>query len=193
MKGEVKARTVDKYLKPIRLQIVGLVKPDSSVVEFGCGNGDLLFHLSDIIRSGRGVDSSMSLIKYAQNRAIVESNDKLSFECGDASRFMLQEVDYSLASLFFHVIPVSKALKILERQLELSRTMIVCGFSEPQNLRQKLLLWFDQRFSGHYSSFREYSRNGYTKGLLGMAGISNYTEIDTFDPVIKIYVVRGCF
>ena len=58
MKGAVKTNTVDKYLKSIRFQIIELIKPDSNVVEFGCGNGDLLFKLSGKIKSGVGFDKS---------------------------------------------------------------------------------------------------------------------------------------
>jgi len=42
MKGLIKANTVDKYLQPIRNQIVDLVETNATVMEFGSGNGDLL-------------------------------------------------------------------------------------------------------------------------------------------------------
>lgn len=64
MKGKVKANTVDKYLSSIRFQIVDLIEPETSVVEFGCGNGDLLFKLSDKIKLGVGLGKSEQLIGY---------------------------------------------------------------------------------------------------------------------------------
>ena len=49
MKGTIKSNTVDRYLSPIRLQIVELVVPNSTLLEVGCGNGDLLFKVSNLL------------------------------------------------------------------------------------------------------------------------------------------------
>ncbi len=53
---KLKVNTVDKYLRSILLQIVNLVEPDSRVIEFGCGNGDLLFKLANKIEEGIGIN-----------------------------------------------------------------------------------------------------------------------------------------
>jgi len=68
MKGKVKANTIDKYLSSIRLQIIELVEPNSTLIEFGCRNGDLLFKLSNKIKKGVGIDNSEELIEYATNK-----------------------------------------------------------------------------------------------------------------------------
>ncbi|GAB4247950.1 MAG: hypothetical protein Tsb0034_27280 [Ekhidna sp.] len=79
-----------------------------------------------------------------------------------------------------------EASRLLEKIIATSKTTIICGFSKPENWKQGLLLWLDQRFNAHYLNFRDYQRRGYMEGLLeGM----KYQRLDTFDPVIKIYVI----
>lgn len=50
--GAFKANTFDRYLRPIREQVKQLITRGATLVEFGCGNGDLLFKLSDSIGLG---------------------------------------------------------------------------------------------------------------------------------------------
>ena len=191
MKGIVKANTVDKYLRSIRFQMVELVDPNATVVEFGCGNGDLLFKLSDKIKAGVGIDKSEQLIAYASDRIKKEQIKNLEFRLSDLIHDSYSEsnMDYSIASLLFHILPREKAVELVEKMLATSKTIIICGFSKPENIKQRILLWLDQRFTSHYSNFRVYRENGFTEGLLNEIENIDYHRIDTFDPVIKIYIV----
>ncbi|NVK05633.1 MAG: class I SAM-dependent methyltransferase [Flavobacteriia bacterium] len=192
MKGKVKANTVDRYLRPIREQIVNLVEERSTVLEVGCGNGDLLLKLASKLKHGVGIDLSRSLIEFAKQRVKSEGHEHLQFiesnvlEDGlPADRF-----DASISSLLYHVIPQDAAKNILKKQVTASNTTIICGFSEPKHFKHKLLLWLDQRFNKHYPHFKHYAKQGYMKGLMKSAGIGKFEEIDTFDPVIKIYLLK---
>ncbi len=191
MKGIIKANTVDKYLRPIRFQIVELVAPNTTLVELGCGNGDLLFKLSPKIKFGVGIDKSRPLIAYAIDQMKEKQVNNLAFRIADVSKEPYSEpkVDYSVASLLLHILPWEEATELLEKLVAASTTTIICGFSEPSNIKQSALLWFDQRFTSHYSNFRNYKKNGFTDGLLSSINNIKYDRIDTFDPVIKIYKV----
>lgn len=191
MKGKVKAKTVDKYLYSIRLQIVDLIESNSTVIELGCGNGDLLFKLSSKIKRGVGVDKSFQLINYASEKAIKDKVKNLEFYVSDVTNDSYSELhmDYSIASLLFHVLPMKKTTSLIEKQLFTSKTTIICAFSKPKNIVQQVLLWIDQRFTMHYKNFRDYSENGFMEGILNSFEHIKYDTIDTFDPVIKIYKI----
>lgn len=191
MKGKVKANTVDRYLHSIRLQIIELIEPGVNVVEFGCGNGDLLFKLSGRINRGMGIDISQKLIDYAKQRQEKDKIENLEFKSIDLlnGSFSDFESKYGIASLLLHCLPWNKSVSLLDKIILASNTTIICGFSKPENWRQKVLLWMDQRFSGHFSHFRNYANNGFTEGMLNAIDNIEYTVIDTFDPVIKIYKV----
>jgi len=191
MKGTVKANTVDKYLGPIRDQIIELIEPNTSVAEFGCGNGDLLFKLSDKIKTGIGLDKSLQLISYASKRKKKEKIKNVEFKIIDLVKEPFSELktDYSIASLLFHILTWREATDLLKKLITTSETTIVCGFSKPGNLKDNILLWLDQRFTRHYSNYRNYKKRGFTEGLLNSIGDIKYSEFDTFDPVIKIYKI----
>ena len=191
MKGAVKARTVDKYLYPIRLQIIELVGANSTVLELGCGNGDLLFKLSHKIKLGKGIDNSKQLIAYANQRMEQQKVTNLDFKKIDVlnESYLESRVDYAVTSLLLHILPWDKSIETVQKLVEASNTTIICGFSRPKNKKQKFLLWLDQRFTGHYPNFKYYKENGYTEGLLNSIKNIKYESINTFDPVIKIYKV----
>ena len=192
MKGIIKANTVDKYLGPIRGQIIDIVEQDATVLELGCGNGDLLFKLAHKIKSGVGLDKSSQLITYANRRMSKEKKENLKFKVTDIEEAQLPNLkyDYSIASLFFHVLPRKIAVRVLKDQLRMSKTTIICGFSQPENWKQGAQLWLDQRFTKHYSNFLTYKKEGYLEGLLNTIGSLKYDRLDTFDPVIKIYIIK---
>jgi cyclopropane fatty-acyl-phospholipid synthase-like methyltransferase len=191
MKGKIKANTVDRYLRPIRMQIVDLVDSNSTLLELGCGNGDLLFKLAPKIKYGIGIDKSDQLITYALNRVKEEQIENLDFRIMDLLKetYSEQKIDYSITSLLQHILPWDKAIDLTEKLIADSYITIICGFSEPKTRKQKMLLWLDQRFTSHYSNFKFYKKNGFTKGLLKSIENITYEEIDTFDPVIKLYKI----
>lgn len=192
MKGSVKANTVDKYLSPIRKQMIDLVDKGSTVTEYGCGNGDLLFQLSDKIKSGIGIDVSHSLITYANARKARENIQNLDFICGDLQRdhSLVSNTDVAIASLLFHVLPGKDASALLKQMINLAEITIVCGFVPPQVWHQSLLLWLDQRFSGHFHLFKAYQKAGYMQGLLDTVPGIAYEHHATFDPVIGIFKIH---
>lgn len=191
MKGELKSKTVDRYLRPIRKQIVDLVIYDAHVIEFGCGSGDQLCMLSSKIKHGLGIDQSKTLINYALKQKEIR-------DCSNID-FLTEEIvlgyknskiyDFSIASLFLHVLPVPQAVDVLNIMLKISHNVIICEFCAPQTIIQKALLWVDQRFTGHYKHFKNYQQNGYMEGLMEQLKYAEIEVYDTFDPVIKLYKI----
>jgi ubiquinone/menaquinone biosynthesis C-methylase UbiE len=182
----------DDNLAPIRKQMMDLVEPNSKVIEFGCGKGDLLFTLAPKIQSGLGIDKSNALINDAIRQKQKRHISHIDFLCEAlGNHFAPSETyDFSMASLFFHVIPTADAVYLLNIMREISDTTLICGFSQPDTLSQKLLLWLDQRFSGHYRNFRAYQKHGYMQGILAETKCTNVVEHDTSIPVVKIYKVN---
>ncbi len=192
MKGIIKANTADRYLSPIRAQICDMIQAQSEVIEFGCGNGDLLFKLAPHIKSGLGVDINTDLIDYANSKKSRGGVSNISFEVKDITDDLQQprHYDYAIASLLFHVIPWSEAVELLGRMKAVANTIVICGFCKPTSKKDALLLWLDQRFSGHYANFKAFSRNGYMSALLDEVKPDSVKVIDTFDPVIKLYKIN---
>ena len=98
--------------------------------------------------------------------------------------------DYGLASLFFHVINQSNAVFLLEQLLNSSNTVFVCAISKPLTLKQKIVLWFDQRLTNHFSNFSTYKKNGYFKGILDKIDRVSVKRYDTSIAFVTIYELK---
>lgn len=186
----MKLKTDDK-LAPIRNQITDLIEPNSRVIEFGCGDGDLIFKLSSRIKYGLGIDKSKRLIDYAvqQKRAMNLTNIDFRCEELDSSYQHSENYDYAIASLFFHVIPWSYSIYLIKKMQEISDKIVVCGFSRPDTLKQKFILWLDQKSSSHFQNFKVYQRNGYLEKILSEIRGMDIVTFDTPIPFVKIHVM----
>ncbi len=188
MKG-IKANTVDLYLKPLREQIVDLVPEEANVIELGCGSGDQLMRLSHKIKYGIGFDKSEALIQRAMSKSKSKNITNCEFyaEEIDGSLCVRKHYEVAIASLFFHVVTPDMAMDLINRMKSIADRLLICAFESPENRKDSLLLWFDQRFTEHYETFKEYQKNDYMIGLLEKCKIDNFHIYNTFDPVIKIF------
>ena len=181
----------ENNLAPIRNQMMNLIEPNSTVIEFGCGNGDLLFKLSSRIKYGLGIDKSKPFIDAAiqQKRAMNLTNIDFRCEKLDSSYQHSGRYDYAIASLFFHVIPWSDSIYLMKKMQEISDKIVVCGFSRPETIQQKFLLWLDQKATSHYQNFKAYKKRGYLEGILSEIRGMEIATFDTPVPFVKIQVM----
>ena len=81
-----------------------------------------------------------------------------------------QKFDIVMTTLFLDVLPWNIAIQTLSTMLTEAMVddgiVIVCGFVPPTNLRDKILLWIDQRFTSHYTNFRKYIQNNAIEGIV---------------------------
>lgn len=169
-----------------------MTKPDSRVIEFGCGNGELLLKLSSKIDSGLGIDQSKSQIEKALIKKKENKISNVEFVCQslDKNFSTVKVYDTAIASLFFHVIPVKDSICLINKMKEIADTILICGFCKPKTLPQRSLLWIDQKLTNHYKHFKAYTRFGFLNGILSECKISNIKTYDTKIPFVKIYEIN---
>lgn len=191
MKAWIKTRTVDRYLQPLRLQLLEALPEGVSLLEIGCGTGDLLFRASPQISYGLGVDAEIDLIRYAQQKKQKNNLYQLEFkaECLQPTFDLGRTFNFGVASLFFHVLPAEEAILILKTLKEHCDQLLIAAFVQPSSRKEKWLMWFDQRFSGHYQHYSEYANQGYMDGLLQRAEVDIRSVETTFDPCINLYTI----
>ncbi len=179
-------------LQPVRAQLTELVASGSKVIEFACGNGELLFQLSPKITYGLGIDVSANAVTKAELQKQRLNIFNIDFLCKELnSNFKLADTyDVGIASLFFHVIPQKDALYLLTKIQEICNTLIIAAFCPPQTFSQKTLLWLDQKMTSHFKNFKAYRQQGYMQGLLAKANCNNAAVIDTSIPFLKIYKIN---
>ncbi|MEQ6166196.1 methyltransferase domain-containing protein [Ekhidna sp. MALMAid0563] len=171
--------------------MINILDPGARVIDLGCGSGDFLIRAHSKIESGFGVDGSKQLIKYAQNRTKDLNITNLTFEHRMIDQDFKPKAHFTHATacLLFHVLPQELAVQILKFSTTYCARLIICAFAPPENKKQQLLMWLDQRFTSHYRHYREYCQNGYMEGLIKKCQLHIDDIADTFDPTLKIYTL----
>lgn len=191
MRAWIKTQTVDRYLQPLRQQMLSELPGDISMLELGCGTGDFLFHSVSKLSYGLGIDANSRLIQYAERRKQREGHFQLDFKAEYLTPNFDpgQRFDWGVAFLFFHVLPPHLSLAILKRLKSCCNTLLIAAFSKPSSRKEEWLMWLDQRWTGHYQHYRAYADQGYMEELLRRAKIEIRRQETTFDPCVVMYVV----
>lgn len=110
------------YQRYLRRYYAFLVPPGQSVLELGCGIGDLLAAVQPA--RGLGVDLSPAMVAQARER-----HPQLEFQVGDAAQFTIPEqFDYLLLSDLVNDLPDVQALFERLQALAHPRTRLVLNF-----------------------------------------------------------------
>jgi len=116
-----------KYLqKPVKNQkaydqklesIKHLLKPDSRVLEAGCGTGSTALHLADYVEHYDAIDFSKNMIDIAVKRAAEANITNVKFDNADLEEFtpMPSTYDVVMAHSVLHLIDNSE--QVLDRML----------------------------------------------------------------------------
>lgn len=145
----------------------------------------------DILINNLGIDKSKPLIDAAIQKKRAMNLTNIDFRCEklDSSYQHSERYDYAIASLFFHVIPRPDSIYLMKKMQEISDKIMVCGFSRPETLQQKTLLWLDQKATSHYQNFKAYQKNGYLEKILSEIRGKEIVTFDTPVPFVKIHVM----
>ncbi|BFM49004.1 class I SAM-dependent methyltransferase [Marinomonas sp. THO17] len=160
LKVWIKSHIADRVLSPLRRELIELIDEGSSLLEVGCGTGDLLFQLADKIGSGYGVDTDSGMIEYAELKRKQNAVKHLSFECIDALEIAPRQFDFAVSVLCLHELPKQKACDLLKCMMERSKVVLVADYTEAKSLLGKVSMELDELISGHYRHYKNYRQSG---------------------------------
>jgi len=169
-----KSKTADKVLSPVREQIIGLIGNGCSLLDVGCGTGDLLFRAKDKIRFGLGVDLDPKMIDFAneRNKSITPNNLEFVHEnINSYENLSNYEIDIASSTLCLHEVKQTDAIKTLQSLAKISSRVLIADYSKPKLFWAKVSIELDEMISGHYGRFKEYRDNGYLPYLASRAGL----------------------
>lgn len=187
----LKVNGADKVLAPIRLQLVNLIEEEATVLEVGCGTGDLLFKAADKIKFGLGVDLDKRMIDYAKAKQEREHVEHLKFTSANALDVDLSTFDCATSTLCLHEMNRDVALKVLNKLAEKSRTLLIADYSSAESFLSKVSIELDEMISGHYGNFKKYRASGQIPACARDCGLAIEDEINTEIDGIKIWKIKG--
>jgi len=160
LKVWIKAKFADKALASLRKELMLFFNQQDTVLDVGCGTGDLLMKASANIQLGVGIDLDQSMIDFANKQCQTSQVSNLHFKWVDALSFQHTPFDIATSTLCLHELPCELACELLSKMAELSNRVIIADYAQANGMLSKVSIELDEMISGHYSRFRAYRKYG---------------------------------
>ena len=125
---------VDPLLRRVHQLVRSQVKPGSTLIDIGCGTGELLFSLADLSSQRVGVETSKRMCSFANNQARRRGFNNVQIFFGDGAKldnFSAGSFDYAIASMVLHEMEASQRLPVLKEMKRLAPHLIVVDYRVP--------------------------------------------------------------
>ena len=178
--GPIYHRVFDGKLEEARQMIVDIIPEGASVLDIGCGTGELCFELCQqknckVI----GLDLSLKMVRFAEER---NTYPDVTFVHGDATELSVYSdhaFDFAVMLVFIHELEEEKQKRALGETLRVAKKLIICDSVAPlPRNKGGFLIWLAETLFGyeHKPHFKRFLTQGGIKGLLKASGLSARIE-----------------
>jgi SAM-dependent methyltransferase len=176
-------------------QIRDLIKPQSSIIDVGCGTGRLEFFLSDNCRSLLGIDLSKRNIDKANMTLLNKPDSKISFRHSDVRTILNAEnhFDFAIMTYVIHEVNEDERIDLLKDISLVADKIIIGDYSVPRPQGPDGFLSGTIEFIAgreHYRNYKSYVANGGLNYLAEKAGLKITDEILNFQSINRIVVLE---
>lgn len=186
---------VDPVLRKARELVREQVKPGSSLIDIGCGTGELVLFLADSCTELVGVETSHRMWSYAQKRAQDQELTNVRFIFAHGAKLEKLPTgffDYATACMVLHEMDASQRLPVLQEMKRLARTLILVDYQLPLpfNLTAGIcgfIEWLAGRH--HYRNYRSYLEGDGLMPLLETLRLSIQGEVSFYKGCLHLVQV----
>jgi len=177
----------DRFIAPnqknLFKQIIGLIEPESDIIDIGCGTGFFSFSVADTCKSALGIDLSKRNIDKANQNLEKKPNDKLSFRNAYLHDIASQEkkhFEYAVLTYVIHEVNEEERIPLLNEIAQVADKIIIGDYLIPcPNDFAGKIVKVVEFIAGaeHYRNFCTYETNGGIQYIADKAGLSILKEI----------------
>lgn len=174
---------VDPLLGRVRRLVRDQVTAGSSLIDIGCGTGELLFSLTDRCSELVGVETSSRMWSYANRRAQEQSHSNLRFILGDGADLRdlpTDYFDYATACMVMHEMAASQRLPVLREMQRLARNLVLVDYRVPPPANLAVAFCrIIERLAGqhHYRNYLSFTKDGGLPKLLETLDLAVHLEV----------------
>lgn len=187
---------VDPVLGRVRRLVRDQVTAGSSLIDIGCGTGELLFSLADRCSELVGVETSSRMWSYANRRAQEQSHSNLRFILGDGAElrdFPTDYFDYATACMVLHEMDVSQRFRVLREMQRLARNLLLVDYRVPPPANFAVVICrIIERLAGqhHYRNYLSFTRDGGLSTLLETLKLGVHREVPFHNRCLHLLQVK---
>lgn len=173
--GAIYHRLFDGKLEEARQAIINLIPKESSVVDIGCGTGELCLELCQQKQCKViGLDLSLKMIRFADKRSSCQNVKFVHGDATDLSMYQDCSFDFAVMLAFIHEHDAKQQKQALSEALRVANKLIICDSVAPlPRNKGGFLIWLAETLFGHEHKphFKRFLAQGGIKGLLSTTGM----------------------
>ena len=168
------------------------IKPGSSLIDIGCGTGELVFFLTDACTELVGVEASHRMWAYAHQRGrdLGLTNVQFIFASGEKlAAFPSGYFDYATACMVLHEMEAGQRLPVLKEMQRLARTLILVDYRLPPPVNfVGIFCRLIERLAGghHYRNYLSFIESGGLLPLLETLSLPVNREVLFFNRCLHL-------
>ena len=183
---------VDPLLRRVHRLVRSQVKPGSTLIDIGCGTGELLFSLADVGSELVGVETSKRMWSFADRQARARGFNNVQILFGDGAKlenFSAGSFDYAIACMVLHEMDASQRLPVLKEMQRLAPHVILVDYRvpPPANLAAAMCR-FIERLAGprHFRNYTSFIRGGGLLSLFETLGLTAQRQITFYNHCLHL-------
>ena len=196
------ATFIDPWLRDVRRLIADSVEEGSSVVDIGCGTGELVRLLAPRCRHVLGLELSPTMLRYARKRAArigrrQAGRQNVEFRLGDIrslTRAAGKQFDYAVACMVLHEVPRSDRKELLRGMASCAARVVVADYAAPFNsFRRRVVVALPEFLAGaeHFRSYRSFASDGGLAPLLSACRLKVERDVRDSTGTYRVVTARS--
>ena len=163
-------------------EIKKVIKPNSTVIDVGCGTGRFSFSAADKVNSVVGIDLSSKNIATANQTLQNNQNNKISFLHTNLANLISQNhhFDYAVMTYVIHEVNPDERIALLKEMSQIADKIIIGDYIVPVNKGFWSTLNVNVEYLAgkeHYTNFKDFIANDGLIRLAEDAGLKILSEI----------------
>ena len=186
---------VDPLLRRVHRLVRSQVKPGSTLIDIGCGTGELLFSLADVGSELVGVETSNRMWSFANRQARRRGFNNVQILFGDGAKlenYAAGFFDYAIACMVFHEMDASQRLPVLKEMKRLAPNLILVDYRVPPATNPAVTMCrFIERLAGprHFRNYTSFVNGGGLLSVYETLGLTVKKEITFYSQCLHLVLV----
>ncbi len=158
-------------------EIKKIIKPDSTIIDVGCGTGRFSFFIADKVEKVVGIDLSEKNINRAKSTLLKKPDDRITFRHTNISKLISenQHFDYAVMTYVIHEVNPEERLLLLNEMSQIADELIIGDYLVPVkrgfwNYLNELVEYLAGK--EHYTNYKHFVASG---GLIDLSSKANLT------------------